>query len=252
MTSLQRKTVTKLAGVVFLLVVLQGVLAQTNKVAATLIYKDGAPALTVTVVSGDADGELASGEPVATSKVILKSASEILEIPAMQPGMHLMIPGLGESMTFEAGESYTLEVDPEGDGTANATTSLVMPGMPTLSIEDGATLPGDFSLSWQDPAAGSANYDPVYVVSIDDGNSGFGVTCAFITKETNFTVSAEHCSDAGSQGLDVLPSKTYGLSVTAFAGSDPRTSEQQPNLTGDNVTGQFSIMQTSEISVTVK
>jgi hypothetical protein len=234
-------------GVFFLLFTLfQFSLAQTYKVDAQLISKDDMPMLSVSVTT------LENAEPVTTSKVFLRGPASTLELLAMQPGMHLMIPGLGESMTFVAGESYTLEVDPEGDGTANATTSLVMPGMPTLSIEDGATLPGDFSLSWQDPAAGTANYDPVYMVSVDDGNSGFGVTCAFITKETNFTVSAEHCSDAGSQGLDVLPSKTYGVSVTAFAGSDPRTSEQQPNITGDNVTGLFVIMQASEINITVK
>ncbi len=237
---------------VILLFVTQVTLAQTNKVTASLVYSDGEPMFTANIVSGDAESDLSTGEPVATSKVFLKSASETLELPAFQPGLHMLIPGLGPTLNFVAGESYILEVDPEGDGTVNASTSLVMPGAPVLSIEDSATLAGNFSFSWQDPVAGTASYDPVYFVSVDDGNSGFGVTCGFITKEANFTVSSEHCSDGESQGLDVLPSKNYSVSVSIFIGSDPRTSEQQNNITGDNVTGLFSIMQTSEISVTVK
>jgi hypothetical protein len=234
------------------LFVSQFALAQTNKVAASLIYSDGQPLFTANVVSGDADSDLATGEPVTTSKVTLKGANEMLELPSMQPGLHMMVPGLGPTLNFAAGETYTLEVDPEGDGTVNASAGLVMPGTPVLSIKDGATLAGDFSLSWQDPVAGTAKYDPVYVVSVDDGNSGFGVTCGFVTKETDFTVSSEHCSDGKSQGLDVLPSKNYSVSVSVFVGSDPRSSDVQRNLIGDNVTGLFSITQISEINIAVK
>jgi hypothetical protein len=155
--------------ILLLLVLFQVTLAQTYKVNASLVFSESEPVFNAVVVSGDADSDLGDGEAATTSKVTLVGPESRVEVMAMQPGMHMLIPGLGPTMTFTAGETYTLELDPEGDGTVNATTTFMIPGVPVLSLANGTTLPGIFELTWQDPVAGTEGYDPTYTVKVGGG-----------------------------------------------------------------------------------
>lgn len=251
-----KNDMTNLGLALFLLALFQGALAQTYKVAANVLFDDGAATVTVTVVSGSADSDLADGEPVETSKVTLVGPDGKAELMAMQPGMHMMVPGFGESIAFEPGKSYTLELDPEGDGTVNASTTFLIPGVPVLSLEDGAAVPGVFDFTWQDPVAGTEGYDPSYLVSVDDGEGGLGVSCSVLTKEMTFVVSSEHCSDYEKGPLESLPAKAYTVSVsisTDLQGDSLLNVVEVPNnITGDNVIGKLVIFQSSKVDVTVK
>ncbi len=229
-----------------LVIIFQTAFSQINKVKADFIFQDGQGTLSVMIFNGDETANLDKGNPVTTAKIGISGPGGRADLVAVQPGIYLLFPG---TLKVSPGETYTLEIDPEGDGSINVSTSIIVPGLPVLNIQDGTTLSETFDFSWQDSVTGTPSYQPLYSLIINGG----AFSCITDTKNTYFATSLDYCGEVGKGPRDKLPEGTYDLIIYAYSGYPGDTVDPNArNMSGDNVTGLFTAMQGIQLQVLVK
>jgi len=150
----------------------------------------------------------------------------------------------GSNFSLTPGQQYEITIDFDKNGTIDATGTVRMVGVPTITYPtDGSTAPNRFTATWDDNGTAFAGYGADYWVSINGDTTG-----AFRWFETtNRSVNVGDGSvDSSFYGFyltnDPLPADDYSMDVWSFNGPAnflTNVGDQLPNINGQNVTGYF-------------
>ena len=173
--------------------------------------------------------------------------SQFTTLPSSGNGSYSIYTGGPSASNFSLapGQQYEIQIDFDKNGTIDATGTVRMVGIPTITYpEDGSTVPNHFTATWDDNGTSFAGYSADYWVSLASTDTN-GVYRIFET--TNQSVIIGNGSVDSSfydyyQTNDPLPSGSYSMDVWSFngpAGFLSSVGDQLPNINGQNVTGYF-------------
>ncbi len=152
------------------------------------------------------------------------------------PGM----PGAG-NFSLSPGQQYEITIDFDKNGTIDATGSVRMVGVSTITNPlDSAKVPNHFTATWNDNGSAVPGYSANYWLTVS-GDSAYRY---FLTTTTSKLIG-DGSVDSSFYGYYLsnapLPAGSYTMSVWSFNGPAGflTVGQQLPNINGQNVTGYF-------------
>jgi hypothetical protein len=214
----------------------------TFEVNATL-YKSGSGASTFDF----ADASITLKTPAGTisnydgAAVQIGYGTQFTNVPSAGGGSYLVYTGMPNATNFSLapGQQYEIKIDFDKNGTVDATGSVRMVGVSTITYPaDSATVPNHFTATWADNGSAFTGYSANYWLTISgDSASRFYVTT------TPSKVVGDGSVDSSFYGYYLsnapLPGGQYIMDVWSFNGPAGFLSvgTQLPNINGQNVTG---------------
>jgi hypothetical protein len=170
--------------------------------------------------------------------------NQFTSAPSAGSGTYLAYTGMqsAPNFTLAPGQQYEIRIDFDKNGTTDATGSVRMVGVSTITYPaDSATVPNHFTATWNDNGSLNPGYSANYWLSI----SGDSASRFFMTS-TRSKVIGDGSVDSSfydyNQQNAPLPAGQYSISVWSFNGPANFLSSvgsQLPNINGQNVTGYF-------------
>ncbi len=164
-------------------------------------------------------------------------------IPSVGSGSYLAYTGMPGAANFSLspGQQYDIRIDFDKNGTVDATGSVRMVGVSTITNPaDSSTVPNHFTATWSDNGAAVPGYGANYWVTIS-GDSAYRY---FLTTTTSKAVG-DGSVDSSFYGYYLsnapLPAGQYTMSVWSFNGPAGflTVGTPLPNINGQNVSGYF-------------
>jgi hypothetical protein len=171
--------------------------------------------------------------------------SQLISVPSAGAGSgsYILYTGMQGASNFSLapGQQYSISIDFDKNGTVDATGSVRMVGVSTVTNPlDSATVPNHFTATWNDNGSAIPGYNANYWLTI----SGNTAVRYFLTTATSKVVG-DGSVDSSFYGSylsnDPLPAGQYTMSVWSFNGPANFLTVGQPlpNINGQNVTGYF-------------
>jgi hypothetical protein len=167
--------------------------------------------------------------------------SQFTTLPSAGSGSYMVYTGMPNATNFSlvAGQQYEIKIDFDKNGTIDATGSVRMVGISTITNPlGGATVPNHFTATWNDNGSVNSGYSANYWLSI----SGDSASRFFVTSNRS-KVIGDGSVDSTFYGYYLsnapLPAGQYSMSVWSFNGPAGflTVGDQLPNINGQNVTG---------------
>jgi hypothetical protein len=167
--------------------------------------------------------------------------TQFITVPSAGSGSYMIYTGMtgATNFTLAAGQPYQIKIDFDKNGTIDATGSVRMVGVSTITNPtDGSTVPNHFTATWDDSGSANAGYSANYWLTI----SGDSASRFFETSSPS-KVIGDGSIDSSFYGYylsnDPLPAGQYQMDVWSFNGPAGFLSigDQLPNINGQNVTG---------------
>jgi hypothetical protein len=183
-------------------------------------------------------GELVNPMP-ASGAIVELQAGNAAPVTLAELAAGTGLYGPTGALTVVPGQSYFLTIDTDGDGSVDATSSIVAVGqLAWTSPLDGADVAAaGFTASFTDSGtqAGNPAYAPVYFASIVSTEGTFTDGAFYIGTDRSFPVTSFL-----AVGTDLMPG-SYSASLTGFSGffSGAGGIQVANNITGTGVTGTF-------------
>jgi hypothetical protein len=185
------------------------------------------------------DGTLVNPSPASGAKItIAESGGTPIPMPEIASGTGYYSSSGGA--VFIAGKSYSLAIDADGNGSIDATSTIVAVGnLAFVNPTNGANVAAaNLTASWSDTgtAAGNAAYAPVYLVIISSTSTGVSDAAYYTGTDRQFKVTSYI-----TPGAPLKPG-TYRASLLGFSGYYAQTGgglQVSNNVTGAGVTGTF-------------
>ena len=143
------------------------------------------------------------------------------------------------NFSLSPGQPYQIKIDFDKNGTIDATGSVRMVGVSTITNPlDSATVPNHFTAMWSDNGSAFAGYSANYWLTIT-GDSAY----RYFVTTTPSKVVGDGSVDSSFYGYYLsnapLPGGHYEMSVWSFNGPAGflTVGDQLPNINGQNVTG---------------
>ena len=153
----------------------------------TAVISEGSTSVIIEKGIPDEEGEIDEPEPVDGANVVLRvagskdialvSLSAMLPPEVMVPATGLYTTANGAAVSADGGESYTLTIDVDGNGSVDATGSCEVPGeLAWVTPKAGAEYDAQsFSAAWTDSASGDPGYSvEYYAIFIAENDESLG------------------------------------------------------------------------------
>ena len=169
--------------------------------------------------------------------------TQFTSVPSSGSGSYILYSGMPNAGSFSLapGQQYEIKIDFDKNGTVDATGSVRMVGITSITYPtDGSTVPNHFTATWDDSGSTNPGYSANYWTSI----SGDSATRFYVTT-TPSAVVGDGSVDSSFYGFyltnDPLPAGQYSMSVWSYNGPAGflTVGEPLPNINGQNVSGYF-------------
>ncbi len=169
--------------------------------------------------------------------------SQFFTVPSAGSGSYALYTGMQNASGFalDPGQQYEIRIDFDKNGTVDATGSVRMVGITTITNPAaGSTVPNHFTATWSDSGSAVPGYSANYWMTISGDSAA-----RFYLTSTPSKVVGDGSVDSSFYGYalanDPLPAGQYTMSVWSFNGPAGflTVGEPLPNINGQNVTGYF-------------